>query len=91
MIRPVSNYSVYKTAKSFKSDEPQAQEIYYRKERKTPISYTHSLGISGLYGLGMMGISSIFLRGWRNPIAIGTLVAGVMMLLNIPDKMNPYK
>ena len=88
MIRPINITAIYKPT-SFKSNNN--PDIYYREKRTKPLPYTKALGVAGLYGLGTMGIATIFLRGWKNPFALGTLVTGVMLLLNIPDKMNPHK
>lgn len=85
MISPIRNYSTYKQPQ-FTSNKPPQQGAPKRK-----LSYGHRLGTSALFGLSAMGFSTIFSRGWKGPIAIGTAFAGLMMLFNIPEKLYERK
>ena len=84
MIQPVRlNQAYTRNFTAEKRSYPQAQT--------RPLSYSHSLGSSALFGLSAMGFSTIFMRGWKMPFAVGCAVAGVMMLLNLPDKLYHKK
>ena len=68
-----------------------AENRKYHQAQTKHLSYGHSLGTSALFGLSAMGFSTIFMRGWTMPFAVGTAFAGLMMLFNLPDKLYNHK
>jgi hypothetical protein len=85
VISPIKPQIIYSQPK-FSSTRLNQQGTPKRK-----VSYGHALGTSSLFGLSAFGFSTLFIRGWKAPFIVGMGVTGLMMLLNIPEKLYQRK
>ena len=95
VIRPTgySNNTVFKSTavqpqprkhETVPVETPTAQP---EKSGRKHLGYWKSLGISSLFGASAMGFATLFAQKWRTAAGFGAIIAGMMMLFDLPDSL----